>query len=115
MHAARSSLAAPDSPGVDKRQFNKAHKAQDVDVLPGFHTAKVNGLYRQVPSMGFVGEGEGKGHIEPIIGAQQEKAVDRARAALNSSHKSGGDRKGRNKFNRIKLRQARKDKYRNRG
>jgi hypothetical protein len=99
---------------VDKRQFNKARKAQSIDSTPDFHTAKVGGVYKQVRAVGFVGESAG-GHIEPIQEAQQEGEIDRARQALNSLHKSGGDRKGRNKFNRIKLRQARKAKYRNRG
>lgn len=96
---------------AEKAKFTRArNKALDADTLPQYHTAKVNGRYKQVTSIAFSAEGE----TEPLFHARQEVDIDRARAALNTLHKSGGERKGRNKANRIKLRQARKAKYRNR-
>lgn len=96
-----------------KAKFTRAaNKAKDFDALPDFHTAKVNGRYKQVIAVGFVGQGEDGGSMEPIQSAQQELTIDEARKMI--LHKSGGTRKNRNKANRAKIRQARKAKYRNR-
>jgi hypothetical protein len=62
----------------------KASAESNVD----YTTRKVQGVWKSCPVFGFVGEGDGNGHVEPQVEATQEVTVDKAREFI--LHAKGG-------------------------
>lgn len=91
---------------IEKAKFTRASKSENINELPAFSTMKINGVYKQVPSVGFI-----DGILEPVIEAQQEIDIDKVRDGLNRLHRPGGTRKFRNKSKRKFLRLVKKFKY----
>lgn len=57
-----------------KRAYTRSQPACELPAnAQGTTFRRVNGVWKQSTSIGFVGEGEGNGHLEPMIEATQEK------------------------------------------
>jgi hypothetical protein len=72
-----------------------------------YSTRKVQGVWKSVPILGFVGEGDQNGHVEPVFEATQEVSIDKAREFL--LHAKGGRTKAakeRREAKRAKRRQG---------
>ena len=99
---------------VEKAKFTRQRNRHtaNVDTLSAFGVRKVNGVYKQVPAVGFTGSVEGHNiQIEPAIEATQEVDIDTAKQRMNAfTSRSFG--KGRSKMRRVKIRKARRAKYR---
>jgi hypothetical protein len=95
-----------------KARFTRSRKSQQLEDTPAMNVSKVRGVYKQVPALGFVEQGESGGRFEPIIEAPQEALIDTARQVANALHRRGGSRQYRNKDKRAQIRLARKAKYR---
>jgi len=98
-----------------KVKFNRNNRMQSIENTPDLNVMKIGGIYKQVPSLGFVGGEDGViGKLEPIVEANQEKCVDQVKQSLNAIHRRGGSHKYRNKAKRERIRLERKAKYRGR-
>lgn len=95
-----------------KIRFARSRKSQRLECTSDLSVAKINGVYRQVPALGFVEQGGGR--LEPIVEAAQEQEVENIRQDVNAFHRRGGSRQYRNKNKREQIRMARKAKYRSR-
>jgi hypothetical protein len=93
-----------------KATFTKSQtQAELPEFAQGVSVRKVGGVYRQSTAIGFVGEGENNGHLEPVVAPSQERDYILARMGGNArgvSHTLSGNEKRKARRARRKARKA---------
>lgn len=79
----------------DKRAFTKSQKAENLpDSFQPTETRKVNGVWRSVTAIGFAGDMENGGQLEPVVQPSQERDLARNNiipTPRGVSHKHSGN------------------------
>ena len=91
-----------------RRTFTKSLPACELPAnTQGLTSRKVGGVWRQSSNIGYTGDAETGGHLEPMVEATQERSVDVARMMFKArgvSHVKSGAEKRRDKKLRRKIR-----------
>ena len=78
-----------------QQRFNRAHKiAQSIESTPSMSSSKVEGVHKQLPSIGFVGSVESPNTVEQPTGLEPRQSQPRAVQPVRHAQKFTIKRKG---------------------